>query len=242
MNAVLEQIYRDRKATDLDGNVVDVSISGVPTFDGEALHALVRAIKPAQSVETGFAYGLSTLFILDAMHENGSGHHTAIDPFEVSAFKGVGIANVQRAGFAERFTHIQDYSQDVLPRLLREGLRIDFAFIDGHHTFDQAFIDFYYCDKMMNDGGIVVFHDFSMPAVRKAVTFILRNLRYTLHMDNFVRALKPHQHAYHRARMMARYPTEPASWAYSDIWAQCNFCVLRKLADDGRPWDHYVSF
>jgi len=206
------------------------------------LYKLVRDAKPKQSLETGFAFGLSTLFIAQALPDNGEGHHTAVDPFEISEFKGVGVANVRRAGLEDRFTFIEDYAANALPRLNQQGLKLDFAFIDGHHTFDAAFLDFFYCDVMMGSGGLIVFHDFSMPAVRKVVTFVLRNLPYDLHMDGIARALGLPQRIYHRMRMMARYPMEMYGWKYSDIWAQCNYCVLRKRGVDARPWDHYRAF
>lgn len=242
MNAVLEEIYRTNRALDLDGNSVDVSTAGVPVFDGEALHHLVRERRPKQTLETGFAFGLSTLFILQALRENGSGRHIAVDPFERTAFKGVGLANVKRAGFEDIFTCIEDYAANALPQLHREGARIDFAFIDGHHTFDQAFLDFYYCDLMMDPGAVVVFHDFSMPAVRKVVTFVLRNLDYELVVTDHARALPFTRHLYHRVRMMLKQPLEFYGWKYSDLWAQCNYAVLRKRAVDSRAWDHYVPF
>jgi len=44
-----------------------------------------------------------------------------------------------------------------------QGERIDFAFIDGAHTFDHVLVDFFYIDRMLNVGGIVAFDDVGFP-------------------------------------------------------------------------------
>jgi len=42
-------------------------------------------------------------------------------------------------------------------RLLPQG--IDVAFIDGLHTYQQSLLDFKYCYKYLNPGGVILFHD-----------------------------------------------------------------------------------
>jgi len=48
---------------------------------------------------------------------------------------------------------VEDFDYYALPRLLANGCRADFAYIDGWHTFDHAMLDFWFIDKMMNIGG-----------------------------------------------------------------------------------------
>ena len=52
-----------------------------------------------------------------------------------------------------------------------QGERIDFAFIDGAHTFDHALVDFFYIDRMLNVGGIVAFDDLGFPCIEKVCRF-----------------------------------------------------------------------
>jgi hypothetical protein len=61
-------------------------------------------------------------------------------------------------------------SFQVLPKLQADGLRIDFAFIDGCHTFDYAMVDFFYIDKMLRVGGVVVFDDEYYPGYSKSMS------------------------------------------------------------------------
>jgi hypothetical protein len=73
---------------------------------------------------------------------------------------------------------IEARSDEALPALRAEGIRLDFAFIDGRHMMDIALVDFVYIDRMLDVGGILVFHDTWMPAVAEAVAYVLANRAY----------------------------------------------------------------
>jgi len=60
------------------------------------------------------------------------------------------------------------------------GTKIDFAFIDGMHTFDYTLIDFFYIDRLLNAGGVIVFDDLCIPAVNKVCRYALTNRAYSL--------------------------------------------------------------
>jgi len=46
------------------------------------------------------------------------------------------------------------------------------AFIDGWHTFDYTFIDFFFVDQVLKDGGILAFHDMYALSKQKVLNFI----------------------------------------------------------------------
>jgi hypothetical protein len=73
---------------------------------------------------------------------------------------------------------MEDYDYFALPELLRRKLPVDFAYIDGWHTFDYTLLDFFYLDKMLKVGGIVAFNDCSWPAVEKAMRFVTSHRQY----------------------------------------------------------------
>lgn len=54
------------------------------------------------------------------------------------------------------------------------------AFIDGKHTADQALLDFYFLDRMIEPGGIVVFDDVHFPSVNKVVRYVSTYPNYQL--------------------------------------------------------------
>ena len=66
----------------------------------------------------------------------------------------------------------------MLPRLTAAGTRIQFAFIDGWHTFDHTLVDFFFIDRMLDVGGIIVMDDVGYPSIRRLCHFILSNRDY----------------------------------------------------------------
>ena len=68
----------------------------------------------------------------------------------------IGVRNVERAGFTERHTLVESFDYIALPKLLQEGARFDFAFIDGMHLFDYTLLDFFFVDVMLDVGGWVI--------------------------------------------------------------------------------------
>ncbi len=142
---------------------------------GDLLYRHYREVKPELSIEIGLAYGFSTVFLLSALREQAHGHHIAIDPFQSSSWHGVGVAKVRQLGMAERFTLIEEPSHLALPRLCTEQREAQFVFIDGDHRFDGAFVDFTLADHLLGRGGVVVFDDLWMPALRRVVAFIESN-------------------------------------------------------------------
>src|SRR5437870_4225400 len=136
MNAVLERLYREKEVVHANGRRMPVVPPGVTAQRGEYLFNLIRARRPLTTLETGFAYGVSALFICEALRQNGSGHHTVMDPFERTRFDGLGLKHLDEAGLSDLVTFYEEPSELCLPRLAREGVRLDFAFVDGHHLFD----------------------------------------------------------------------------------------------------------
>jgi len=157
MNAVLEEILRSGYATGSSGERIAVH-SQISREEGEFLQQIVATVRPKVSLEIGLAYGVSSLFICDALAAVGAERHIVIDPhqFEVPAefvtadpestrggFGVIGLRNLRAAGFEALVEFHALPSHIALPRLLEAGRRIDFAFIDGWHTFDYVMVDFF---------------------------------------------------------------------------------------------------
>jgi predicted O-methyltransferase YrrM len=147
-------------------------ISHVDRDTGKLLQRAVAEVRPAVSLEIGLAYGVSTLFICEAIQRLPvPGRHIVMDPFQNQKWKGIGLRNVQEAGFSSIVDFREEGSEIGLPRLVAEGLRVDLAFIDGLHRFDQAFVEFYYVNRLLKPGGIVLFDD----AARRSVNRVVRH-------------------------------------------------------------------
>jgi hypothetical protein len=129
-------------------------------------------------MEIGLAYGLSTLCICEALAKVGGRRHIAIDAFQSTIWNGIGIHNVHAAGFSNLIELREELSQDALPRLFAEGVKVDFAYIDGTHTFDQKIVDFFYVDRILNVGGVIAFDDCDWPSIHQVCRFIATNRPY----------------------------------------------------------------
>jgi len=153
-------------------------LDGVTTISfeqGTVLATIHREMKPDVSLEIGMAYGFSTLFILDSMHEHKYGYHIAIDPFQKSLWHGIGIKAVEQLDFNLRFNMILDYSVSSIPQLYTYGVRPNYIYIDGDHRFDSVLVDFYLSHRILSQGGVIIFDDLWMPSIQKVVSFIRSN-------------------------------------------------------------------
>jgi hypothetical protein len=112
----------------------------------------------------------------------------AIDEFQfadhadrdAAPVRGQGVANVRTAGFASMHECIAEPDYVALPELVKKGETFDFVLIDGYHSFESTLLDFFYADRLLAVGGLVVFHDTSFPAVYKAVRYVMTNTTYAL--------------------------------------------------------------
>ena len=222
MNPVLEELIRTGVSPTPEGGSVPLQ-SHVLADEAEFLSQVVRGLKPTRTLEVGLAMGCSALAICDAISATHGARHVVIDPRQNARplWAGIGLHNLDRAGFTPLIEFHEQPSHRALARFEAEGRRIDFAFIDGFHTFDYAFVDFFFVDKLLEVGGAVAFDDADWPSVRRVVRFVL-----TPGMERVV---------------PSRVGPE---WRGIDeahgLGGPC--VVLRKTGMDSRRFDHHVEF
>jgi hypothetical protein len=149
------------------------------------LKNLISQARPAKVLEIGMANGSSSLEILQLIHAYSGISLTSIDPFQLEptdngGFGGNGVLAVKNAGFSQLHRLMPEPDYTALPKLIAAGEKFEFIFIDGYHSFDYAFIDYFYADLLLSDGGILAFHDSSCDAVYKVCSFLMRNKPYEL--------------------------------------------------------------
>lgn len=238
MNPVIESIYATGKVADPEGNLVETFPVSVPYNTGSILYDLVRRERLSSTLETGFAYGVSTMFLCQAHADNAGGTHVAIDPKQTTKWRSIGLLNVERAGLGEHLRFLEAPSHEALPRLLGEGQRFQLAFIDGVHLFDYALVDFFYADMLLDVGGYVVLDDLWMKAMRRVISYILTNRSYRLVRPEGGRPLP----AWVRAGRIGRRLLGDPLGARSLLRVPENIAILRKEADDSRRWDFHRPF
>lgn len=234
MNVILKEILERGQVTD-----------GVETFplhshmqrnEGRLLSKVFESVQPSVSLEVGFAYGVSTLFVCDELARLGRpARHIVLDPFQQSAWKGIGSRNVRRAGYSKFVELHEERSELALPRLLSDRTVLDVAVIDGWHTFDHALVDFFYINKMLRVGGVVVLDDASYGSVGRVVDHILTYPCYSifaiperpLPVLGLRSPLFAWRIAYYTRLRKSRWPSAIA---------------LQKTAPDERPWSWHRPF
>jgi predicted O-methyltransferase YrrM len=145
--------------------------AAIPKKHAEFIYSFLRSNNIKKTIETGFATGTSSACIIAATGQT----HIAIDPFEQGAYKNIGIENLRKLGFLDYLRLYREPSFSALPKILESGHSFDFAFIDGSHIFDSVFLDFFYIDKLLDDGGYIFFHDEHLDSIKLATNFIKSN-------------------------------------------------------------------
>jgi predicted O-methyltransferase YrrM len=216
--------------------------SNVSLADAQRLYDLVRARRPDVTIELGFAQGISTLAIAQALEDNGCGTHYVVDPFEKSLYEGVGLTSLDRAGLRDRVVFHEASVEEVVPSLPRTS----FAFIDASHIFDLTLMDFILVDKRLDLGGLIGFHDLWLPGVLKAVRFIVTNRDYRVYGDIPTRPTPTKWRVGNsvvrripRAEMVFRPEVMELSMDL-DLTRMMTF--VEKLGGDTRTWDFHRSF
>jgi predicted O-methyltransferase YrrM len=182
LHAHIEAAYTRGAVPTRDGDPMSLAPHSLNQHAGEALRDLATAERAERTIEVGLALGMSALFMSAAVLPRG-GRHVAIDPFQQESWKGAGLRTLRDAGVYEIVEVIEEESQLALPRLLAEGRRFDFAFIDGDHRFEGVFVDLYFMTRLIEPGRLVVVDDMWMPSVRTAVAYVERNLGASLEPD-----------------------------------------------------------
>lgn len=239
MNELIEQIYASGCVRDAEDKTLPLGQSAV-TFDtGAVLYELVRATRPKRTLEIGLAYGLSALFICQALRDNGEGHHDAIDPHQKKGYQSVGLLNIERACLQDLFAFHHAPSHQVLPALCEQAQQYDFAFVDGSHLFDYTLVDFFYIDRLLGIGGHMVFDDLWMPSVRKVVSFALTNKPYVLVRNRWPRRTRATRWL---MRFLRRVVQNPVARDWKLKMLPENTAVIEKIGADERRWDFHKAF
>ena len=178
--AILEKLFRGKKIKDINDQIVDFH-SGINEEEAKMLIQAISDQKPAITVEIGLAMGTSAFCFCDTaskIHKDSM--HYAIDPFQFTDWKGIGVKLINDAHLQNHFKLIEGKTHEVFNYFPENKIRVDMAFIDGWHTFDYTFIDFFFIDKILNDGGILAFHDMYALSKQKVLNFILTHRDYEI--------------------------------------------------------------
>ena len=145
--------------------------SAVPAAECQLMQSWIVERRPRRLLEVGLAYGISSLYICDALQDLPVEAYHVIDPSQ-DHFQDIGLKHLHDAGYGSLVTFHRLPSEICLPTLMSEGVRLDFAFIDGNHDFDGALVDFFYINRMLDVHGLVVFDDIHMRSIQQVTACV----------------------------------------------------------------------
>ena len=253
MLPVLAEIWRTKKVYADDGTAFDLENYGIDEDEGRAIYDLIRDKRISASLEVGCAYGISSLFICDALSAHQSRHHTIIDPSQSTVWHSIGISNLRRAGF-DFFSLIEKPSEIALPELLANDKKFQFILIDGWHTFDHTLLDFFYANRLLEEGGFVAIDDADWPSIRRVVRYVSRYPNYRIYkranvaveLGSGVRSLSKR---FANVSLQAIAKSLPKAYS-SEVFAEqfrspdvrSGMVIFQKTGPDNRRWDWYEPF
>ena len=124
---------------------------------GRTLATIIRFMRCQRCLELGTAYGMSAMFILEALSKQGSHTHlTTVDGFEL-LYK---IASERLQGlYPGRIACEFGRTSAVLPRLAKSLEPVDFMFHDAGHSRKDYVGDFHAALPLLAPGAVVLFDD-----------------------------------------------------------------------------------
>ncbi|MEQ1886575.1 MAG: class I SAM-dependent methyltransferase [Bryobacteraceae bacterium] len=171
----LDTLYGSGQIVGRTGKVFN-SLGALSTRSNlETIDSILREARPEHTLEIGLSFGGSAT-VFSWFHKSQSPSacrkHIALDPFQSSVWDDLGRLKLAEAGLAEYVEVIEQKSCIALPKLLDEKRRFGVIYIDGSHLFEDVFVDAYYCVRLLDDGGYLLFDDCSDPHVRKVLRFL----------------------------------------------------------------------
>lgn len=134
------------------------------------LYGIASAAAPKLAVETGVLHGLSTIFLLQGLHDAGDGGRLeSIDypstfekgPVNEDGYTdtlppGLGPGWMVEGSLRDRWSLRLGPSRERLPELIAEGHSIDFFVHDSEHTYETMWFEFETAWDGLSEGGILL--------------------------------------------------------------------------------------
>jgi predicted O-methyltransferase YrrM len=147
---------------------------GSPPPEHQAiLYQLIRELRPKTVLEIGTFFAGTTHIIARALWAKGEGRVITIDPFGGERVPAI-IARMP-AEISERIDFYPLSSMDFFLHHKVPRGSLDFAFIDGDHTYPGAHFDLYRTSERIRPGGIIVMDNSNLSGVAHATADFLES-------------------------------------------------------------------
>lgn len=148
-------------------------VDGLPYMTlvkAERLRKILIQYRCKHLLELGFFHGVSSMYMAAVLDEAASGGSlTTIDKLVAKDKK----PNIEQLGselglsrYIEHFYEERTYLWRLM-KFIEEGRRFDFCYLDGGHNWGDTGFAFFLVDKLLVDGGLILFDDFHWTAENK---------------------------------------------------------------------------
>lgn len=149
----------------------------------------------------------------------------------------------------DKVTFYRKFSDQVLPELTAQGLKVQFAYIDSTKVLDVLMTDVYYITKMLETGGILALDDCGWPGIRILARFLSQHPAYKVYKgfgpDHPVGKLRLIRKIYYfligllpfKSRVFTSYNFK----SDEALGVNYNCIAFKKIKEDDRNWDWYCS-
>lgn len=167
-NNYLAKIFKEGHIF-IDGNHIKIRDS-IDPLEGWVLYSLIIKNNLKKTLEIGFAFGISTIYICQAHKDlnNSVNSHIVIDPFQTLNYNDIGVKNLEASGLSDFYSLKKEESWKVLSEL---DSKFDLILIDGFHTFDYTLVDFGLSDRLLNVGGYIIIDDILHKPVEQFIKY-----------------------------------------------------------------------
>lgn len=135
-------------------------------------------------LECGAHYGYSTVLLASvAEHLTSVDWHRGDDHAGHCDSLGIYTGNLARYAVTEKVTTVVGRFEDELPKMIKEGLQFDGAFLDGMHDEASVSRDLILILQLVKPGGFVAFHDYGRNASNGHPGFAVTEVADTFGID-----------------------------------------------------------
>lgn len=164
-------------------------------------------------LELGFFHGVSSMYMAAVLEEVGGGKLTTVDK-TVALEKDPNIetlaGDLGLSDLVEPFYEERTYLWRLM-KFIEEGRRFDFCYLDGGHNWGDTGFAFCLVDKLLVDGGIILFDDFDWTAEGK---------EWAVHWPEDEKKISPVERTWEL--LVADHP------AYKRLWVKNGWALARK--------------
>lgn len=138
---------------------------------GRLLYRLLMQLQPAYSIELGTATGITALYQACALSSERPLYtiEGSEKLSEIASF------NAEQCGLSQNLVFFTGAFDNVLPQLLSMLPRVDYAYIDGNHSYEPTLRYFDMLKAKAHEGTVLVFDDINWSEEMKRAWAVIKN-------------------------------------------------------------------